>query len=200
MPALPGPVSDLIAALSGLPGIGPRTAERLALFLVQTDAEAVRHLAQALVLARERIRSCEVCGALTERQPCPLCSDPARDDSIVCVVERPVDVLLFEKTGRYRGRFHVLGGKLSPTSGVEPEDLRIPALEQRLATGQIREVVLALPTDVEGDATSAYLAKRLAAVGVAVSRLAHGLPAGTGLDFADELTLSRAFEGRRLLS
>ncbi|HXG46393.1 MAG TPA: recombination mediator RecR [Methylomirabilota bacterium] len=196
MPALPQPVLDLVAALSELPGIGPRSAERLALHLVQADPALARRLADAIAAARERIRLCPVCGALTEPTPCALCTDPRRDGSVVCVVERPVDILSVEKTGAFRGRFHVLGGKISPLSGVEPEDLRIAELEARLAGEGVRELILALPTDVEGDATSFYLAKRFAPRGLKVTRLAHGLPAGSGLEYADELTLSRALEGR----
>ncbi|MBK9139990.1 MAG: recombination protein RecR [Verrucomicrobia bacterium] len=196
---MPEPLVDLMAALGRLPGIGPRTAERLALHIVQADPAEVDRLATALTTARLRVKACERCGALTEAQPCALCTDDRRDASLLCVVERPVDVLLLDKTGVFRGRFHVLGGKLSPINGVEPEDLRIRELELRLTAEPIREVVLALPTDVEGDATSSYLARRLAPRGVRVTRLAHGLPAGTGLEFADELTLSRALEGRRPL-
>ena len=199
LPGLPPPLAELIRALGTLPGIGPRTAERLALHLVQSELGAVRQLAQALVSARERIQPCAQCGALTEGQPCALCTDARRDPAQVCVVARPVDVLLLEKAGSFRGRYHVLGGTLSPLNGIEPEDLRIEALETRLAAGPVQEVILALPTDVEGDATAFYLARRLAPRGVKVSRLAHGLPAGTGLDFADELTLSRALEGRQLI-
>jgi recombination protein RecR len=197
MPALPAPVAALVAALGQLPGIGPRSAERLALHLVQGDPGAVRQLAEAMVQARERTRFCPICGALTEPVPCGLCTDPRRDAALVCVVERPVDILWLEKAQAFRGRYHVLGGKISPLNGIEPEDLRIAALEQRLEREPIREVILALPTDVEGDATSYYLAKRLAAKGARITRLAHGLPAGSGLDFADDLTLSRALEGRR---
>jgi len=197
--ALPAPISDLIAALGQLPGVGPRTAERLALHLVQAEAGQVRQLAAAMVAARERVTACGRCGALTEAQTCGFCADDRRDASLVCVVERAVDVLLLEKTGTFRGRYHVLGGKLSPLNGVEPEDLRIAELENRLASEPIREVILALPTDVEGDATSYYVARRLAPRGVNVTRLAHGLPAGTGLEFADDLTLSRALEGRQSL-
>ncbi|MHB1309398.1 MAG: recombination mediator RecR, partial [Limisphaerales bacterium] len=153
----------------------------------------------ALVQAREQVQACQICGALTEAQPCPLCADDRRDASLVCVVERAVDVLVMEKTGAFHGRFHVLGGKLSPMNGVEPENLRIAELEQRLGSEPIREVILALPTDVEGDATSGYLAQRLGPRGVKVSRLAHGLPAGSGLEFADDLTVSRALEGRRVV-
>ena len=199
MPSLPEPINDLLAALNKLPGVGPRSAERLALHLVQSDAAVVRQLAQAMVQARERIRSCPVCGALTEQTPCAICTDARRDGSLVCVVERAVDIISIEKAGSFRGKFHVLGGKISPLNGVEPEDLRIAELEQRLAAEPIKEVVLALATDVEGDATGYYLAKRLAPRGVKVTRIAHGLPAGSGLEFADELTLSRALEGRREL-
>ncbi len=200
MASLPEPISALIAALSKLPGIGPRSAERLALHLVQSETGAVRQLADALVHARERIQFCSVCGALTEQIPCSICADPRRDASLVCVVERAVDILSVEKANTYRGKFHVLGGKLSPLNGVEPEDLRITELERRLTTEPVQEIVIALATDVEGDATSFYLAKRLAAKGVKVTRIAHGLPAGSGLEFADELTLSRALEGRREIS
>jgi len=194
---LPEPVIALTAALSKLPGVGPRSAERLALHLVQSDAAEVRHLAAAMVQARERIRFCETCGALTEKSPCSLCDDPRRDNSLVCVVEKAVDILSIEKSGSYRGKFHVLGGKISPLDGVEPEDLRIGELEKRLAAEPIKEIIIALGTDVEGDATSHYLAKRLARAGLKISRIGFGLPAGSGLEFADELTLNRALEGRR---
>ncbi len=197
MTSLPGPVTQLVAALGRLPGIGPRSAERLALHLVQGDADAVRQLAAVLVDARERVASCSRCGALTEHQPCPVCADDRRDASQLCVVERALDVLSLEKSGTFKGRYHVLGGKLSPLNGIGPEDLRIAELELRLADETVQEVILALGSDVEGDATSHYLARRLASRGVRVSRLAQGLPAGSGLEFADELTLSRALEGRR---
>ena len=200
MASLPEPIADLIVALNKLPGVGPRSAERMALHLVQNDPGAVRALAQAMVQARERIKACPNCGALTEQIPCAICTDQRRDAELVCVVERPVDILSIEKAGTFRGRFHVLGGKISPLNGIEPEDLRIAELENRLEREPIKEVVLALATDVEGDATSFYLAKRLHGKGVKVTRIAHGLPAGSGLEFADELTLSRALEGRRELS
>lgn len=193
---LPEPINELLAALNKLPGIGPRSAERMALHLVQSDPGSVRQLAHAMVQAREKIKACPICGALTEQVPCAICGDARRDASLLCVIERPVDILSVEKAGSYRGKFHVLGGKISPLNGVEPEDLRIAELESRLASEPIKEVILALGTDVEGDATSFYLAKRLAARGVRVTRIAHGLPAGSGLEFADELTLSRALEGR----
>jgi recombination protein RecR len=193
---LPEPITTLSEALCRLPGIGPRSAERLALHLVQSQADDVRRLAQILVQAREKIRLCSLCGGLTEIEPCAICQDPRRDASILCVVERPVDVFALEKAGSFRGLYHVLGGKISPLNGVEPEDLRLAELEARLGRG-VTEIVVALSTDVEWDATSFYLAKRLAGKGAKISRLAHGLPAGTGLEFADEVTLSRALEGRR---
>lgn len=197
MAALPEPVSALIAALAKLPGIGPRSAERLALHLVQSDSAVVKLLAEALLHARERVRFCEVCGSLTEKSPCDFCSDPRRDSGLLCVVERAVDILSIEKSGTFHGKYHVLGGKISPLNGIQPEDLKIGDLEKRLSQEPIKEVVIALGTDVEGDATSFYLAKRLAKPGLKITRIAHGLPAGTGLEFADELTLSRALEGRR---
>lgn len=199
MPALPEPVSSLIGALAKLPGIGPRSAERIALHLVQADSDAVKQLAETMLDTRARIRFCEICGALTEQSPCAICADTRRDASLVCIVERPVDIISIEKSGTFHGQYHVLGGKISPLNGVEPEDLRIGELERRLAKGAIKEIVMALGTDVEGDATGYYLAKRLACPGLKITRIAHGLPAGTGLEFADELTLSRALEGRREL-
>lgn len=197
MPALPESIAGLIGALSKLPGIGPRSAERLALHLVQTDSESVKQLAHAILQARERIRFCECCGALTEKSTCALCADDRRDGSLVCLVERPVDIFSVEKSGSFKGKYHVLGGKISPLNGVEAEDLRITELEQRIDREGIKEIVIALGTDVEGDATSYYLSKRLAREGLRVTRIAHGLPAGSGLEFADEITLSRALEGRR---
>jgi recombination protein RecR len=194
---LPEPITTLTEALCRLPGIGPRSAERLALHLVQSDPDVARRLAQVIVQAREKIRVCSVCGALTETDPCAICSDPRRDASLLCVVERPLDIFALEKSGSFRGKYHVLGGKISPLNGVEPEDLRISELESRLAG--VTEIIVALSTDVEGDATSYYLAKRLGGKGVKISRIAHGLPAGSGLEFADEVTLSRALEGRREL-
>ena len=198
MSSLPEPVSDLVGALGQLPGIGPRSAERLALHLVQSDAGQVRHLAESLRAAKDRIQFCDSCGSLTEAQPCVICSDERRNTSLLCVVETAVDVINVDKSGAFQGRYHVLGGKISPLNGVDPEDLRIAELEARLAG--VQEVILALGTDVEGDATSHYLAQRLAGKGVSVTRIAHGLPAGSGLEYADDLTLSRALEGRREMS
>ncbi len=197
MAILPEPIISLIAALNKLPGIGPRSAERIALYLVQAESGSVKQLAETILTARERVGFCRLCGALTEKSPCPICSDPRRDASLLGLVERPVDILSLEKSGTFRGKYHVLGGKISPLNGVEPDDLNIAGLERRLEQEPFQEIVIALGTDVEGDATSFYLAKRLARAGLKITRIAHGLPAGTGLEFADEITLSRAMEGRR---
>jgi recombination protein RecR len=195
--ALPDSITALIAALAKLPGVGPRSAERIALHLVQTDSAVVKQLAETILLAREKIQFCTTCGALTEKSPCSICEDSRRDSTLICVVERAVDILSVEKSGSFRGKFHVLGGKISPLDGVEPEDLKISDLEKRLTREPIKEIIIALGTDVEGDATSNYLAKRLARPGLKISRIGFGLPAGSGLEFADELTLNRALESRR---
>ncbi len=199
MTLVPEAILLLQSELGKLPGIGPRSAERLALHLVQSESDVVRRLAESMVAARARVQSCGICGALTEKTPCPVCAAPTRESALLCVVERAVDILSLEKAGNFKGRYHVLGGRLSPLNGVEPEDLRIAELERRVPAEGVREIILALATDVEGDATSHYLARRLAPSGVRVTRIAHGLPAGSGLEFADELTLNRALEGRREL-
>ena len=188
-----------MAELNRLPGIGPRSAERLALHLIQADTAVARRLASVLVTSRDKIIECSQCGGLAEKSPCSICANPARDERTVCVVERAVDILNVEKSGAFRGHYHVLGGKISPMNGVGPEELRVAQLEQRLADGAADELIIALGTAVEGDATGHYLAKRLAERGVKITRIAHGLPAGSGLEFADELTLSQALEGRREL-
>jgi len=197
--SLPEPLAVLVAELNRLPGIGPRSAERLALHLIQADTAVVRRLASVLVTSRDKIIECSQCGGLAEKSPCSICANPARDERTVCVVERAVDILNVEKSGAFRGHYHVLGGKISPMNGIGPEELRVAQLELRLANGTMDEVIIALSTDVEGDATGFYLAKRLAKPGVKVTRIAHGLPAGSGLEFADELTLSQALKGRREL-
>ncbi len=199
MASLPEPIVHLVASLSKLPGVGPRSAERIALHIVQSEKGAIETLAHSILSAREKIALCSICGGLTERQPCAFCADARRDHSQVCVVERPVDILSIEKSGVFRGTFHVLGGRISPLNGVEPEDLRISELEKRCESESIQEIILALPSDVEGDATSFYLNKLFAPRGIRVTRLAAGLAVGSGLEFADELTLSRALEGRRQL-
>jgi recombination protein RecR len=200
MASLPEPVATLVNAFSKLPGIGPRSAERIALFLVQAEKGVAQHLAETVLAARGKISLCESCGALTEKQPCEICSDHRRDQTLICLVERPVDILSIEKSGGFRGLYHVLGGKLSPINGVGPEDLRVASLEKRISAGVVRELIIALPSDVEGEATSFYLNQLLASRGITISRIAHGLPVGGGLEFADELTLNRALEGRRQIT
>lgn len=197
MSLLPEPITALIAALARLPGIGPRSAERLALHLVQTDSDSVNRLAEALVIAKKNVGFCKNCGALTDKPVCDICLDSRRDSTLICVVERAVDIISIEKSHGFHGRYHVLGGKISPLNGVDPEDLRIDELESRLDREPVEEVILALGTDVEGDATSHYISSRLASRSVRVSRIAQGLPAGSGLEFADEITLGRALQERR---
>ena len=197
MSLLPEPITALMAALAKLPGIGPRSAERLALHLVQTDFDSVNRLAEALVLAKKNVGFCRNCGALTDQPVCSICSDSRRDGTLICVVERAVDIISIEKSHGFQGGYHVLGGKISPLNGVDPEDLRIAELESRLDREPVEEIILALGTDVEGDATSHYLSARLASRNVKLSRIAQGLPAGSGLEFADEITLGRALQERR---
>lgn len=198
---LPESLVALIGHLKQLPGIGPRSAERLALHLAQSDKHEVEALADTMVRARTSIQWCSICGAMTETQPCAICQDPRRDADTICVVERAVDIFSIEKAGTFRGRYHVLGGRISPVNGVGPEDLRIGELERRLAENSaIKEIIIALGADVEGDATSLYLARCFGTRGLKLSRLALGLPVGGSLEFADELTLGRAIEGRRPIS
>ncbi len=199
MLTLPEPILNLVLALKKLPGIGPRSAERIALFLAQTESQEARRLGDAIVAACDRVNGCDVCGALTEKQPCALCDSASRDRSLLCVVERAVDIFAFEKGGSFKGLYHVLGGRLSPINGIEPGDLRIPELVRRTLDPEIGEVIVALSMDVEGDATAFYLAKLLGRPGLLITRLAQGLPSGTGIEFTDQLTLNRALEGRRTL-
>jgi recombination protein RecR len=202
MPAAdyPGPILKLITLLRGLPGLGPRSAERMALWLMEQGPARSVPLAQALGDLSATVGACEECGFFIERgTACELCDGQRRDRQIICVVERAADVLRLERSGAYKGLYHVLGGKLSPLDNVTPEDLRIEPLRLRVAAGVAREVILAVGSDVEGEATAGYLADVLAESGVAVSRLAQGLPAGGALDHADELTLYQAMNGRRPL-
>ncbi|HEX6988492.1 MAG TPA: recombination mediator RecR [Bacillota bacterium] len=193
------PIVRLITELTRLPGVGPKSAQRMAFYLLFRPAEDARRLAEAITGAREAIRPCTRCGNLTDRDPCALCSDPARDDTVLCVVEHPRDVAAMERTSQFRGRYHVLHGAISPMDGVGPDDLRIKELLERLGHGQVREVILATNPNVEGEATALYLARLIKPLGVRVTRIARGLPEGGDLDYVDELTLSRALEGRREL-
>jgi recombination protein RecR len=189
-------VDNLVAQLTRLPGIGSRTAQRLAFHVLSTPKDEALALATAIEEVKERVRFCRECGNLTEEELCAICLDPRRDRAVVCVVEQPVDVISLERTHEYRGLYHVLGGSLSPLDGVEPEHLRIDELLQRVAQGEIREVVLATNPNMTGEATAAYLADRLRDRAT-VTRLASGLPVGGDLEYADEVTLGRALAGRR---
>jgi recombination protein RecR len=182
-----------------LPGIGERTAERLAFWLLMAPDEDARGLAQAIIQLKESIGLCSVCGALTEEEPCAICSDPQRDSAVVCVVEGPDDLFAIERTGAFTGRYHVLQGVISPLDGVGPEDLYIGSLEERCRLGGVLEVIVATSPTTEGEATALYLARRLEPLGVAVTRIARGVPMGGDLQYADKLTLGKSIEGRSVL-
>ena len=194
-----GVVQNLIDELGRLPGVGPKGAQRIAFYLLGADPADVKRLAAALVEVTERIRFCKICGNVAEEDECRICRDPRRDSSVICVVEEPKDVAAVEKIREFRGRYHVLGGAISPIDGIGPEDLRITELMARLADGGVTEVILATDPNLEGEATATYLARLLKPLGLRVTRPASGLPVGGDLEYADEVTLGRAFEGRRLL-
>jgi recombination protein RecR len=196
----PEPVARLIDALQRLPGIGPKTAQRLTFFLLKRPAEEVRELSQALVAVKDRIVYCQTCFNVTDQDPCRICADPARDGRLLCVVEEPNDLLAMERTGEFRGRYHVLLGALSPLDGIGPEDLKVRELLARLDAGGMQEVILATNPNVEGEATALYLARLLRPLGIRVTRIARGLPVGGDLEYADQVTLSKALEGRREIS
>lgn len=197
MASLAPPVERVIEELCRLPSIGRKTAQRLAFHLLRAPASEVSALASAIADLPEKIRPCSTCFNLTEDDPCLICADPERDAGLLCVVQEPLNLLAIERTGGYRGRYHVLGGALAPLRDVGPDDLRVAELLARVRAGAFREVVLATNPNVEGEATAVYLARLLHAEGVHVTRLAQGLPAGSDLEFTDDLTLLRAFEGRR---
>ena len=194
-----GIVQDLIDELGRLPGIGPKSAQRIAFYIVQTEHFDVSRLAEILTTVREKVRFCQVCGNVSEDDTCSICKDPRRDPSQICVVEEAKDVVAIERTREFRGLYHVLGGAISPIDGIGPEDLRITQLMQRLSDGRVTEVILATDPNLEGEATAAYLSRLLTTMDITVSRLASGLPVGGDLEYADEVTLGRAFEGRRRL-
>ncbi|MGJ0203144.1 recombination mediator RecR [Leucobacter sp. gxy201] len=191
-----GIVQDLIDEFGRLPGIGPKSAQRIAFHILQTQNFDVTRLAELLSEVREKVRFCEVCGNITESERCSICRDPRRDQGLICVVEEPKDVVAIERTRQYRGLYHVLGGAISPIDGIGPDDLSIPSLMRRIGDGDVKEVILATDPNLEGEATAAYLSRLLNSIEVPVSRLASGLPVGGDLEFADEVTLGRAFEGR----
>jgi recombination protein RecR len=192
-----GAVQDLIDELGRLPGIGPKSAQRIAFHLLQADSDDVTRLVTALTEVKARVRFCEECGNVAEAEKCRICADPRRDHTAICVVEEPKDVVAIERTREFRGTYHVLGGAISPIDGIGPDDLRVRELMPRLASGEVQEVIIATDPNLEGEATATYLSRLLRDVGVTVTRLASGLPVGGDLEYADEVTLGRAFEGRR---
>ncbi|CAN5340564.1 MAG: recombination protein RecR [Euzebyales bacterium] len=194
-----GPIQDLIEEFGRLPGVGPKSAQRLAFHVLTMDAADAERLARALVAVKEKVRFCVRCFNVSEQDECRICRDARRDPSLLCVVEEPRDLMAIEKTGEFRGRYHVLGGAISPIDGVGPDQLRVAELFARLGEEDITEVVLATNPNSEGEATASYLARTLKAMEVAVSRIASGLPVGGDLEYADEVTLGRAFAGRRAL-
>jgi recombination protein RecR len=194
-----GVIQSLIDELGRLPGVGPKGAQRIAFYLLSSDHADVRRLASILVEVTERVRFCRICGNVAEEDECRICRDPRRDQSVICVVEEAKDVAAIEKIREFRGRYHVLGGAISPIDGIGPEDLRTRELMARLADGGIIEVILATDPNLEGEATATYLARLVKPLGLRVTRPASGLPVGGDLEYADEVTLGRAFEGRRLL-
>ena len=195
-----GIVQDLIDEFGRLPGIGPKSAQRITFHILQTQSFDVDRLAELLVAVRERVRFCTQCGNVSEEELCAICRDPRRDPSLICVVEDPKDVLAVERTRQFRGLYHVLGGAISPIDGIGPDDLNIASLMQRLSSNDVSEVIIATDPNLEGEATAAYLSRLLKTIDVPVSRLASGLPVGGDLEFADEVTLGRAFEGRQTLN
>ena len=192
-----GAVQDLIDELGQLPGVGPKSAQRIAFHLLSADPADVRRLVVALTEVKEKVRFCRICGNVSEQEECRICRDPRRDLTTICVVEEPKDVVAIEKTREFRGRYHVLGGAISPIEGIGPDDLRVRELMIRLQDGSITELILATDPNLEGEATATYLARLIAPMGLRVTRLASGLPVGGDLEYADEVTLGRAFEGRR---
>jgi recombination protein RecR len=194
-----GIVQDLIDELGRLPGIGPKSAQRIAFHILQADPTDVRRLANVLLEVKEKVKFCITCGNVAEDTECRICRDPRRDLTVICVVEESKDVVAIERTREFRGRYHVLGGAISPIEGVGPDDLRIKELMTRLADGTITELIIATDPNLEGEATATYLARLIGPLGLTVSRLASGLPVGGDLEYADEVTLGRAFSGRRTL-
>jgi recombination protein RecR len=192
-----GAIQDLIDELGRLPGVGPKSAQRIAFHILSADPADVNRLAGALRKVKELVRFCTTCFNVAESEQCRVCRDPRRSNEVLCVVEEPKDVVAIERTGEFRGRYHVLGGAINPLEGIGPDNLRIRELMTRLGTGEVRELILATDPNTEGEATATYLALMVKPMGIAVTRLASGLPVGGDLEYADEITLGRAFEGRR---
>lgn len=194
-----GAIQDLIDELGRLPGVGPKSAQRLAFHVLSSDATDIKRLAAALTRVKEEVRFCVICFNVAEAEQCRICRDPRRRDDSLCVVEEPKDVVAIERTNEFRGRYHVLGGAINPLEGVGPDQLRVRELMSRLSSGGVSEMILATDPNTEGEATATYLALLVKPMGITVSRLASGLPVGGDLEYADEITLGRAFEGRRKL-
>jgi len=195
-----GAVQELIDELGRLPGVGPKSAQRIAFHILESNAEDMSRLAAAIVTVKEKVKFCQVCGNVTEQETCNICRDPRRDPTMICVVEESKDVIAVERTRSFRGRYHVLGGAINPIAGIGPDRLRIRELLSRLSDEQISEIIIATDPNLEGEATATYLVRMLKTLGITVTRLASGLPVGGDLEYADEITLGRAFEGRRSLS
>ena len=195
-----GAVQELIDELGRLPGVGPKSAQRIAFHILESDPDDMKKLATAIVTVKDRVKFCSVCGNVTEQETCSICRDPRRDPTMICVVEESKDVIAVERTRSFRGRYHVLGGAINPIAGIGPDQLRIRELLSRLSDEQISEIIIATDPNLEGEATATYLSRMLKTLGIKVTRLASGLPVGGDLEYADEITLGRAFEGRRSMS
>lgn len=193
------PVARLIEELSKLPGVGPKTAQRLAFHILNTDSGETIELARAIISAKEKVKYCSICSNLTDTDPCLSCRDESRDKSLICVVEEPRDVVAIERTREFKGMYHVLQGAISPMEGIGPDNLKIKELLTRLQGNAVKEIIVATNPNIEGEATAMYLARLIKPLGIKVTRIAHGLPVGGDLEYADEVTLSKAFEGRREL-
>ena len=195
-----GAVQELIDELGRLPGIGPKSAQRIAFHILEADPEDMRKLASSIVTVKDKVKFCSICGNVTEQETCSICRDTRRDPTMICVVEESKDVIAVERTRSFRGRYHVLGGAINPIAGIGPDQLRIRELLSRLSDEQISEIIIATDPNLEGEATATYLSRMLKTLGINVTRLASGLPVGGDLEYADEITLGRAFEGRRSMS
>lgn len=191
------PIDELVRQLTKLPGIGPKTAERLAFYILDMDYGQARKLSESILKAKEKVRYCSICCNFTESDPCMICKDEQRDAGVICVVENPKDVLAMEKTGQFNGKYHVLHGSISPIDGIGPDQIRVKELLKRVREGEVKEIIVATDPNVEGEATAMYLARLLKPLGIKVTRIAHGLPVGGDLEYADEVTLSKALDGRR---
>ncbi|MCW2130931.1 MULTISPECIES: recombination mediator RecR [Crystallibacter] len=195
-----GAVQELIDELGRLPGIGPKSAQRIAFYILEAEPADMKQLVQAITNVKERVKFCSICGNVSEQETCNICRDPRRDPTVICVVEESKDVMAVERTRSFRGRYHVLGGAINPIGGVGPDQLRMRELLTRLADGQVQEIIIATDPNLEGEATATYVGRLLKDFGIKVTRLASGLPVGGDLEYADEVTLGRAFEGRRQVS